>query len=121
MSNKLLFVLLLSPIFLIIKAEDYKSFISKLDLNFEEAQVTTEDRYINTVWILTSKTKKRNGKSIIMQHGLCDGGITFLILGKDSLPKKLCEEGYVVYLPYSRGTLFSRAHLDYDSSDFSKY
>ena len=31
-----------------------------------------------------------------MQHGLLDGGFTFLILAEDSLPKKLCEEGYIV-------------------------
>ena len=122
MKTKLLFLLLLSSTFLIIKAEDYKTFISKLDLYLEEAQITTEDRYINTVWILNSKTKKSNGKSVIMQHGLLDGGFTFLILGKDSLAKQLCEEGYTVYLHYSRGTQFSRTHLDYDSSDDnSKY
>ena len=37
------------------------------------------------------------------------------------MAKKLCEEGYVVYLPYIRGTQFSRSHLDYDSSLNSEY
>ena len=91
-------------------------------MNLEEETIQTEDRYINSMWRLTSKDENnRNGKSVIMQHGLLDGGFTFLILAEDSLPKKLCDEGYVVYLPYIRGTQFSRTHLDYDSSLNSKY
>ena len=122
MSIKLFCLLIFYSIFLIIKSEDYKSFIAKLDLNLEEVQVTTEDRYINTIWILTSNNQyNRNGKSIILQHGLLDGGFTFLVLEQNSLAKKLCEEGYTVYLPYIRGTQFSRSHLDYDSSLNSEY
>ena len=122
MSYNLLYILLFSSIMLSIKSEDYKSYISKLNLNLEEVIVTTEDRYINTIWALTSKDPlNRNGKSIILQHGLIDGGFTFLILEQDSLAKKLCDEGYKVYIPYIRGTQFSRSHLDYDSSLNSEY
>ena len=114
--------LLISSLFLSVFSEDYKSYISKLGLNLEEGTVITEDRYINTIWILTSKDpNNRNGKSIILQHGLIDGGFTFLILEQDCLPKKLCEEGYTVYIPYMRGTQFSRSHLDYDSGLNSHY
>ena len=122
MKNKpLIFIILLSTLILI-ESEDYKSFISKLNLNLEEAEIITEDRYINTIWILTSNDPlNRNGKSLILQHGLLDGAFTFLILEQDSLAKKLCEEGYIVYLPYIRGTQFSRSHLDYDSSLNSEY
>ena len=91
--------LLISSLFLSVFSEDYKSYISKLGLNLEEGTVITEDRYINTIWILISKDpNNRNGKSIILQHGLIDGGFTFLILEQDCLPKKLCEEGYTVYI-----------------------
>ena len=115
-------LLILSSLFIFIFNEDYKSYISKLNLDLEEVTIQTEDRYINTIWRLTSKDpNKRNGRSVIMQHGLLDGGFTFLILAEDSLPKKLCEEGYIVYLPYLRGTQFSRNHLDYDSSLNSYY
>ena len=115
-------LLILSSLFIFIFNEDYKSYISKLNLDLEEVTIQTEDRYINTIWRLTSKDpNKRNGRSVIMQHGLLDGGFTFLILAEDSLPKKLCEEGYIVYLPYLRGTQFSRSHLDYDSSINSDY
>ena len=115
-------LLILSSLFIFIFNEDYKSYISKLNLDLEEVTIQTEDRYINTIWRLTSKDpNKRNGRSVIMQHGLLDGGFTFLILAEDSLPKKLCEEGYIVYLPYLRGTQFSRSHLDYDSSLNSDY
>ena len=114
--------LILFSFFLSSLAVDYKSYIANLGLNLEEGNVVTEDRYINSIWILTSKDQKNlNGKSIILQHGLLDGGFTFLILAEDSLPKKLCDEGYTVYLPYMRGTQFSRTHLDYDSSLNSPY
>lgn len=118
----LLSLIMLSSLFMFVFNEDYKSYIANLDLELEEESVTTEDRYINTIWRLTSKDpNNRNGKSVILQHGLLDGGFTWLILAEDSLPKKLCDEGYVVYLPYMRGTQFSRAHLDYDSGLNSNY
>ena len=118
MINKIIILLL----FLCYNAEDYKSFISKLNIKLEEATIVTEDRYINNVWILESNDPlNRNGKSVILQHGLLDGAFSFLILGEDSLAKKLCDEGYTLYLPYIRGTQFSRSHLDYDSSLNSDY
>jgi len=121
MNYKIFNLIFLSLIFFTYN-EDYKSFIAGLNLNLEEVQYTTDDSYVNTMWVLTSKDEsKRNGKSIILQHGLLDGGFTFLILGQDSLPKKLCEEGYKVYLPYIRGTQFSRSHLELDSSINSDY
>jgi pimeloyl-ACP methyl ester carboxylesterase len=122
MNNKSLLFLVFSLLVLFVHNEDYKSFIAKLNLDLEEVQVTTEDRYINTLWVLTSKDKqKKNGQSIIFQHGLLDGGFTWLILGEDSLPKKLCEQGYTVYISYIRGTQFSRSHLDHDSGLLSDY
>ena len=122
MVNHIFYLYLFSLILLLVKNEDYKSFIAKLDLNLEEVEITTEDRYINTIWILTSKDPlNRNGESVVLQHGLLDGAFTWLILEQDSLAKKLCDEGYIVYLPYIRGTQFSRSHLDYDSSLNSDY
>ena len=120
--SKRIFFLTLFSLLLLVYNEDYKSFISNLGLNLEEVEVITEDRYINTIWILTSKDPlNRNGESLVLQHGLLDGAFTWLILGQDSLAKKLCEEGYIVYLPYIRGTQFSRSHLDYDSGLNSDY
>ena len=122
MNRSSILLLLFSSLFLFVHNEDYKSFIASLDLNLEEVQVITDDRYVNTIWVLTSKDESnRNGESVILQHGLIDGGFTWLILGENSLAKILCDEGYVVYLPYIRGTQFSRSHLDYDSSLNSKY
>ena len=121
MTNRFFFLALFS-LLLLVKNEDYKSYITNLNLNLEEVEIITEDRYINTIWILTSKDRlNRNGESLVLQHGLLDGAFTWLILGQDSLAKKLCEEGYIVYLPYVRGTQFSRSHLDYDSSLNSEY
>ena len=122
MRNNTLILLLLSYLLSFINTEDYKSFISNLNLDLEEATVVTKDRYVNSIWILASNDpSNRNGKSVILQHGLLDGSWSWLILGQDSLAKKLCDEGYRVYLPYVRGTQFSRSHLDYDSSLNSDY
>ena len=123
MSQKTHLILIFISLFCISLQDDYKSFISNLNLDFEEAQVVTEDRYINTIWIIKSKNENnRNGKSVILQHGLLDGAWTFLILGKDSLAYKLAEEyGYIVYLPYVRGTQFSKSHLDYGTGLTSDY
>ena len=122
MRNNTLILLLLSYLLSFINTEDYKSFISNLNLDLEEVTVVTKDRYVNSIWIVTSNDpSNRNGKSVILQHGLLDGSWTWLILGQDSLAKKLCDEGYRVYLPYVRGTQFSRSHLDYDSSLNSDY
>ena len=71
MKPRIFTFLFFSSLFLSVFSEDYKSYISKLGLNLEEGTVITEDRYINTIWILTSKDPtNRNGKSIILQHGL---------------------------------------------------
>ena len=122
MRNKVLIFLILFFVFSYINSEDYKSFITNLNLNLEEVTVVTKDRYINTIWAVSSNDlSKRNGRSIIVQHGLIDGSWSFFILGKDSLAKKLCDEGYRVYLPFVRGTHFSRSHLDYNSSPNSDY
>ena len=103
MKSRFLSFLLLSSLFIFVFNEDYKSYISKLGLNLEEGNVITDDRYINSIWILTSKDpNNRNGKSVILQHGLLDGGFTFLILAEDSIAKKLCDEGYKVYITYMK-------------------
>ena len=121
MFEKIFTIIVLSSL-LFVQSEDYKSFTAKLNIDLEEAEIVTEDRYVNTIWILTSNdSSNRNGKSVILQHGLIDGGFTWLILGPDSLAKKLCDQGYIVYIPYLRGTQFSRSHLDYESTLNSKY
>ena len=122
MINKKFLLLIFYVLLSFVKSEDYKSFISKLNLNLEEIQVVTEDRYVNTIWALTSKDEfNRNGKSIIVQHGLLDSAFTWLILENKSIAKLLCDEGYKVYLPNMRGNQFSKSHLDYDTSLNSDY
>ena len=122
MRIKIYFLLLILPFLSSIKGEDYKSFVSKLNLNLEEITVVTEDRYVISIWELTSKdANNRNGKSIVLQHGLLDGSFTWLILEEKSLAKLLCDEGYKVYLPNIRGSKFGKSHLDYEISLNSEY
>ena len=122
MQNIKIFLLFAFCLLTFIKAENYKSFIAKLNLDLEEIQVVTQDRYVNTIWALSSKDENnRNGKSIIIQHGLLDTGFTWLILQEKSIAKLLCDEGYKVYLPHMRGSQFSKSHLDYTPGLESKY
>ena len=122
MLNKYFLLLISYLLFSSVHSEDYKSFIAKLNLNLEEIQVVTEDKYVNTIWALTSKDENNsNGKSIIIQHGLLDSSFTWLILEDKSITKLLCDEGYKVYLPNMRGNMFSKLHLDYDTSLNSRY
>ena len=115
MKIRIFFTVFILSLLSSIKGEDYKSFISNLNLNLEEINVVTEDRYILSIWELTSKDKNnRNGKSIVLQHGLIDVAFTWVILEEKSLAKLLCDEGYKVYLPNIRGSKFSKSHLDYD-------
>jgi len=115
MNVKIFITIFIFSILSSIKGEDYKSFISNLGLNLEEISVVTEDRYILSIWELASKNvNNRNGKSILLQHGLLDGAFTWVILEEKSLAKLLCDEGYKVYLSNIRGSKFSKSHLDYN-------
>jgi lysosomal acid lipase/cholesteryl ester hydrolase len=119
MNIKGIFLILFYSLLLSVHNEDYKKFIDNLNLNLEEVNVTTEDSYVNTVWVVTSKdTSKRNGQSVILVHGLLDGGISWLVNEENSLAKILCDQGYIVYLPYLRGSVFSNSHLYYKSSKY---
>ena len=56
---------LLAYLFSFTNAEDYKSFISSLNLDLEEVTVVTKDRYVNTIWAITSNdSSNRNGRSV---------------------------------------------------------
>lgn len=114
---KLVITISLLCLFAFSAQEDYKSYIEKLDLNLEEVEYTTKDRYVNTVWVITSKKVPKNNKSMILQHGLLDGGWTWLVLGEKSLAYVLANQGYTLYLSYVRGTQFSKSHLDYNSAN----
>ena len=96
---------------------DYESIIKSYGYDFEEHTVTTEDGYINTIWKIPSKSKSyflqnNNKKAIVLQHGLLDDGWTWFALRENSLPFKLSDDGYDVYISHVRGTLFSTGHVD---------
>jgi len=99
---------------------DYESIIRSFGYDFEEHFITTEDGYINSIWRIPSKSKKNyflsnpnnNNKAILLQHGLLDDGWTWFALRENSLPYKLADLGYDVYINHVRGTLFSTGHID---------
>lgn len=96
--------------------------------DFETHKVHTVDGYINEVWRIPRKSGESaniDRKPVILQHGLLDDSYTFFALKQDScLPIILAEKGYDVWVPNSRGNIFSTEHenRDYDpSSFFSNY
>ena len=61
-----------------LKSTNYKSIIESYGYNFEEFEIITDDKYINSIWKITSKKKSKNflstNKSIIIQHRLLYNG-----------------------------------------------
>jgi hypothetical protein len=106
----------------------YTEKILKAGFEFEEHKVVTDDGYILSVWRIPRKIKedpKIKKKPIVLQHGLLDDSWTFFALNStDCLPFILANHGYDIWLPNSRGNMFSSEHInpDYDPSGLrSKY
>ncbi|XP_013147215.1 PREDICTED: uncharacterized protein LOC106110074 [Papilio polytes] len=77
--------------------------------------VVTPDGYLLTLHRILPKSKftgRNNNKTIILLHGLLGSSIDWILLGpKHSLPYKLINAGYDVWLPNVRGNAYSRAHV----------
>lgn len=101
----------------------YKTFITSLSYPFEEHYITTDDGYVLSLWRIPPKIK--GSRPIILQHSLLDGAWTwFALQDKKCLPFLLSNIGYDVWLPNSRGNIFSLGHVDqkFDSQQmFNKY
>ncbi|KPJ06382.1 Lipase 3 [Papilio machaon] len=77
--------------------------------------VVTPDGYLLTLHRIKPKSKftgRNNNKTVILLHGLLGSSIDWILLGpKHSLPYKLINAGYDVWLPNVRGNAYSRAHV----------
>ena len=84
--------------------------VRKRGLSFEYHKVTTEDGYILTHWRVFNESNNNRGV-IMMQHGLLDDGITWLVPSwENTLVKLLVDHGYECWLLNSRGTRYSFEH-----------
>lgn len=103
----------------------YQNYTNLYGYAFEEHKVTTKDGYILSLWRIPSKlnAKAHNRKPIILQHGLLDDSWTwFALQNENCLPFMLCEKGFDVWLPNSRGNMFSLEHVEKNSNDmFGSY
>lgn len=111
-----------------LQSTTYFEKILKAGFEFEEHKVVTDDGYILSVWRIPRKIKEDptiRKKPIVLQHGLLDDSWTFFALNStDCLPFILAKHGYDIWLPNSRGNMFSSEHInpEYDSSALrSKY
>ncbi|XP_013179038.1 PREDICTED: uncharacterized protein LOC106126118 [Papilio xuthus] len=81
----------------------------------ETHTVVTPDGYLLTLHRIMPKSKftgRNNNKTVILLHGLLGSSIDWILLGpKHSLPYKLINAGYDVWLPNVRGNSYSRAHV----------
>jgi pimeloyl-ACP methyl ester carboxylesterase len=100
----------------------YAEKIYQAGFEFEEHKILTEDGYILTVWRIPRKIGESydtERSPVVLQHGLLDDSWTWFALNTSKcLPINLAQENFDVWLPNSRGNMFSNEHIDpeYDSS-----
>lgn len=91
----------------------------------ENHYATTDDGYIlNIHRIPFGKNGNYNGKAVILQHGFLAASSDWVLLGpKHGLAYILADEGYDVWMPNSRGNLYSRNHTRFspDNKEFWQF
>lgn len=91
--------------------------------------VHTEDGYILKLFRIRGDGteiprlgKGRPRPAVFMQHGLISSAESFINNGRNSLPFRLIEKGYDVWLGNNRGNIYSRKHevfnIDTDDRQF---
>jgi pimeloyl-ACP methyl ester carboxylesterase len=92
---------------------------------FEEYRALTDDGYILTIYRIPGKLTpeglpekhKERRQPVQLQHGLFDqGGTWFFNEPEKSLPFKLVDQGYDVWITNTRGTSHSNMHKTYRTS-----
>lgn len=94
----------------------YTEKVINAGFEFEEYTVVTDDGYILSLWRVPRRLGEKPSnvrKPIILQHGVLDDSWTWFALNSTNcLPIMLAERNYDVWIPNSRGNMFSIGHLD---------
>ncbi|KAL8478778.1 hypothetical protein ACS0TY_030597 [Phlomoides rotata] len=84
----------------------------------QEFQVTTDDGYILSVQRIPTGRDGGGRPPVLLQHGVLVDGMTWLLNSPEqSLAMILADNGFDVWISNTRGTRFSRGHLNLDPSD----
>ncbi|XP_055600175.1 lipase 1-like [Uranotaenia lowii] len=93
-----------------------EDFINRYRLNSERYRVTTDDGYRLITYRLLTKGPAKG--VVLLQHGLRQSAVEWLFL-KDSLPSKLLQAGYEVWLGNSRASPENAGHTRFSNTSDS--
>jgi len=106
--------------------EVFRQIVESYNPNYkvDSHSVTTEDGYILKLFRIrgdgTERPRLGEGRPkpvVFFQHGLISSSETFVNNGRNSLPFRLIEKGYDVWLGNNRGNIYCRKHIKYTTDD----